>query len=1130
MTIFHNISSVARYEARTLRRSWFFRLFSLGALFIFTIMNIGMFSPIGDEDWEIASIPASVPLINLYLLNIGQAIVVIFLAADFLKRDKKLDTNEVLYTRSMSNFEYVIGKTWGILRLFISLNLVILLISMVINIISKTMAVDLAAYCWYLLIISVPTILFSLGFAFLMMSLIRNQAITFLLLLGMAAVNMFYLWHRAGTIFDYMAFGLPVFKSGMIGFENPALIINQRLLYFFLGLAFVLASVLIFRRLPQSKVHTWLSAALMVIFTGGAIICGLNVFSEYSKGLRAKQEIIETNRKFENNKFPDIISNDIELAHSGEKITASAKISFKNNNSEPLAKYTFSLNPYLIVSKVSSSGKDIGYVRTGHVLEIEPSKPLQAGETDSVIIEYSGGISEAFCYPDFSDNIKEYQYRIAMLNVRKRQAFLQPDYVLLTPETHWYPVAALNYYPANPARIKIDFSRYTLRVKEEPGLSPVSQGLRRSENGFSIFTPGSPLTGMTLAIGNYISDTLMVDSIRYISFHYPGNDYYKKELAELKDTLPQMISGFMTDLETTFSTKYPFKTLSLVEVPVQYHSYPRENTQTRAEVQPSMVLLPERMSTLQLAGFAKQFSRQKKRMIRNNQVITDKELKVRLFNSFIRNTFISGENFRIINGQAANEPVRYRLGPSFYFFKNNFYSDEYPVINAVFESHLQKVVQPATQGGGSINGSLSDNDRANLVLRKYSFRDILRKRPGGDTLLTVLTLKGDWLFNLLRAKAGIEEFNKWFSGYIDDHKFRPVNITDLNNDIKSRFGFEFYPLLSDWFNGNCQPGFTFRDFRVSEIVVGDRSRYQVIFTVSNNEPAPGIFNISFRTGGQESEGNENRGQSSIPMQGRGMDASDVSRIVYMNPKEAKRIGILLDYQPRAMMINTLYSLNVPGQITMPAQELIRVKGSIKPFEGEMLLPGIPEDNLNSEIIIDNEDPGFSSGASQVASPLRKLLGKGNNNGNTYESISYWGTPEHWQPVISNTYYGKYILSSVYTKSGKGERSVTWKARIDKPGYYDVYCYVGKSVNITAGQQQSGQNQGREAEQQFRDMHYRVYHDEGMEDIALDYENADGGWYNLGRFYLSKDSAKVELSNQSTGRMVIGDAIKWVRQE
>jgi len=137
MSFWHNAGTVARYEAKTLRRSWFFRLFSMGALIIFTFMNIGIFSPVGDEPWEMVSISSSVPLINLYLLNIGQAIVVIFLAADFLKKDKKLDTSEVLYTRSMSNFEYVIGKSWGILRLFLGLNILILTIGLIMNIISK---------------------------------------------------------------------------------------------------------------------------------------------------------------------------------------------------------------------------------------------------------------------------------------------------------------------------------------------------------------------------------------------------------------------------------------------------------------------------------------------------------------------------------------------------------------------------------------------------------------------------------------------------------------------------------------------------------------------------------------------------------------------------------------------------------------------------------------------------------------------------------------------------------------------------------------------------------------------------------------------------------------------------------
>ena len=202
MISFHNINSIARYEVKTLRRSWLFRLFTIGALFILGIFNIAVFSPVGDQDWESLAIPATLPHLSLYMLNIAQALIIVFLASDFLKKDKKLDTNEVLYTRPMSNFEYVVGKTWGILRLFLGLNLVILLMVLVVNITAKGTSIDIWSYISQLLIISVPTLIFSLGLAYILMSLIKNQAITFLLLLGYAALNMFYLWFRAGSIFD----------------------------------------------------------------------------------------------------------------------------------------------------------------------------------------------------------------------------------------------------------------------------------------------------------------------------------------------------------------------------------------------------------------------------------------------------------------------------------------------------------------------------------------------------------------------------------------------------------------------------------------------------------------------------------------------------------------------------------------------------------------------------------------------------------------------------------------------------------------------------------------------------------------------------------------------------------------
>jgi hypothetical protein len=1141
MSFLYNISTVAKYEAKTLRRSWFFRLFSLGSLFIFTILNIGFFSPIGDENWELISIPSSVPLINLYLLNIGQAIVVIFLAADFLKRDKKLDTNEVLYTRSMSNFEYVIGKTWGILRLFLGLNIIILSMGMLMNVISKNMTVDFGSYISYLLIISVPTIVFSLGLAFVLMSLIRNQAVTFLLLLGIAALDMFYFWFRMGTIFDYMAFGVPVYKSGIVGFDNLSFILNQRLLFFFLGMAMVLTTVLLFKRLPQSRFHRIITIVFLCIFIAGAGKCGFNTYSVYRNGIKFKKLVIETNRLYENKNFVSVSDADISFIHRGKSFEAKADLKIINENNVPVDRYYFSLNPSLNVLKVSSGNIDLKFSRTNQIIEIVRGRTLDQGKTDSLSISWSGSINELFCYPNYSDNLKENPYRIAIMNVNKRQAFLEENYVLLTPETHWYPVAALNYYPADPARIKIDFTRYTLRIRKEDGLTAVSQGKMKSENGYTIFRPSRPLTGMTLAIGNYLSDSISVDSVDYISYYFPRHDYYRKDLSQLKDTLPNLVSGIMRDLESSFSTRYPFKTLSLVEVPVQFYSYPKKNTQTRAEVQPSMVLLPEKLSTIQNAGFSKRISRQKKRMIRNNQVKTDKELQLELFNDFIRNVFISGENYRFVNGVPSNEPLRYRLGPSFYFFKNNFYSYDFPVINAVFESHLQHLSTQQKEDGFMAGfGALTDNDKANLILKNISFRDLLARNPSGDTIRTVLTVKGDWLFNYLRLKAGLWEFKPWFSEYIDKNRFKNIELAKFNDDFKKKFGSEFYPALDSWFNSKIQPGFMFTQLKAAEIIVGDRSRYQVTFVASNPEPVAGLFNISFVTGGQNLLAKKiqldamqvqgtggNKLQLSLNM--RGMDADDISKIVLLAPNESKKIGVVLDAVPRVMIVNTLVARNIPCVIELPFDDILKAKHETGEFSGEEILASAPVFIEPSEIIVDNEDQGFIFSKQNTSSPLKKFLGVKNRNANNYMKISEWNTPEYWQPVVLTTYFGKYIRSAIYTRSGTGDKSITWKTKIKDPGYYDVYCYIGKKVNRVSKTGDGTGEEGQGGDSPYKDMHYKVYHDEGVDDISVDFAQADGGWNNLGRFYLSKDSAKVVLTNKSSGRIVIGDAVRWVKQ-
>jgi hypothetical protein len=250
-----------------------------------------------------------------------------------------------------------------------------------------------------------------------------------------------------------------------------------------------------------------------------------------------------------------------------------------------------------------------------------------------------------------------------------------------------------------------------------------------------------------------------------------------------------------------------------------------------------------------------------------------------------------------------------------------------------------------------------------------------------------------------------------------------------------------------------------------------------------------------------------------------------------------------------MMINTLFAKNIPGEITFPIDEIIKSKDVIKEFSGEEIVSSDPSASDQFSIIVDNEDPGFKISRQITENRLRKLLGIQNKKGTSYQQVSLMSIPSYWQPVVQSAFYGKYIRSALYTKSGKGDKTLTWRTTIDKPGYYDIFCFIGKTADrmmIRAGGFGGGARtggapepagaggQGRDANgvpsPPYKEFHYRIYHDGGSEEVSLDYTNAENGWNKLGTYYLAADTSKVVLSNLSAGRAVIGDAIKWVRQK
>ena len=317
----HNILSIAKYERKTLLRSWFFRIFSILSLLVLFGMNFGMIiEGGGGEGWAIRAIPSAIPYFNLLILNVAQAIIAVFLASDFLKRDKKLDTTEVIYMRSMTNGEYVIGKTWGNLQVFLVLNIAVVIMALIFNALAQNTAIDWVSYGLYLVLISVPTLIFIMGLSFLLMSLIRNQAITFVLILGYIGITLFLLQAKFYYIFDYMAFNIPMVSSDIVGLGNLDVILMHRGIYLGLGLGFIFLTIFLLKRLPQSESMTVFSLVFGLIFIAGGAYLAYNHINQFKQTEKFRAEVVELNNKYVKEPVVSIISNNLEVTHQDENI------------------------------------------------------------------------------------------------------------------------------------------------------------------------------------------------------------------------------------------------------------------------------------------------------------------------------------------------------------------------------------------------------------------------------------------------------------------------------------------------------------------------------------------------------------------------------------------------------------------------------------------------------------------------------------------------------------------------------------------------------------------------------------------------------------------------------------------
>lgn len=1110
MISLHNIFSISKYERKTLLRSWFFRIFAILSLLVLFGMNFGMIFESGSDGWAIKSIPSAIPYFNLLILNIAQAIIAVFLASDFLKRDKKLDTTEVIYMRSMTNGEYVIGKTWGNLQVFLFLNIAVVIMALIFNTLAQTTAIDWLSYGIYLLLISIPTLVFIMGLSFLLMSVIRNQAITFVIILGYIGISLFWLQAKFYYIFDYMAFNIPMLSSDIVGFGNMEIILAHRGIYLSLGLGFIFLTIFLLKRLPQSEAMTYFSLFFSIIFIGGGGYLAYNHVNHFKQIEAFRTEAVELNNKYVAESLPATLSQTISLVHTGEKIEVNTTLELQNNTDKTLNKLLFSLNDGLKISSLKLNGNTVSFLREKQLVIVSDNIEIQPEEKLNVEFSYSGKINESLCYLDIDEETMMKKYGKFVLNVDKRFAFITPEYLLLSPESNWYPKTGVTYSSADVSWHQPQFIKFNLDVKTTPGLVAISQGeINEIAAGEFKFGNENPLTQITLAIGKYEQKMFEKDSVEYGIWYLQGHDYFSELFPESKDTIPAILTERFDDFKRKLNLEYDFERLSLVEVPAQFKSFERIWTSSQEMIQPEQIFIPEKAFLIREADFVNRIKRAGRHRRGDSGDMTPKDKEINALNDFFRN-FITEQNsnWQQSRGNWSSVPIGnpYYIFPLLYNFQNNIQSDRWPITNRVFEAYLKsQTTDMRSMFMSSMSGGMNEDVRANIALQDSTFQEILADTNQKQIIDNVIKLKGDVLFSMIQWQAGEEEFKDFLTKILNENRFKNLSFEEFDNKLNDKFGIEIIPIMDDWFKNKVLPGYLISPIKAVKVKSGDAMKTMITLKITNFSDIEGLVKLSFRLGG-----------GGGPGRGRGMGGGDmINKLVHLEANQTKDLSYLLTAAPRMVIVNTMTSKNIP-QTMMSSFREIDEDLKAKPVEYEKVSEIPVQLALASEIIVDNEDPEFEVTKIENKSLLEKLILKEVTSTSKYAGMNWWRPPSNWTATTSSDFYGEYVRSAYYIKGGDGNLKASWNVPVKKAGYYDVYFHLYK-----------GRSFGRGRSEEKGEYNITIHSDDGAEEVALAVQNGEKGWNHLGSFYFSPDTALIELSNKSDLRAVYADAVKLV---
>lgn len=1037
-----------------------------------------------------------IPLLNFFVL---------FAAVDAFDRDAKLHVVRMLHVRPVSTIEYVLGKALGILLVVLGTLYAFLFVFAIAEGVFSQVPVSPAGYL-IPFVMAAPAFVTLVGITFLGLTIIRNRAVT-LLVLGAAywAVTFVYC-SVADNLLDYSMLRVPLYYSGFIGFSNKWTLFEHRGMWLFTGLAGLMLAAARFNRVcKRSDTVISLMAALLLL--AGAVILGLGYRADFRYGQNMRDRMRTLDRNAAKNPRVTVTDCNIDFHHVKDLMEAGASLRFVNNTGASIDRYLFNLNPGLDVISVTRGNAAISFTRDLHLLSVTPDNPLVPGMADSLTVRYRGCIDQDACYADIGESIRKRPRKQNDLALPLYFGGIGTRYVLLTPECLWYPTAGVPFGSAFPAITARDFVRFSLHVATSQELLPVSQGTGIQESdGVWTFTTECALPQISLVIGDYEKRSLTVDDVEYALYTGKGHDYFTGCFPDIEDKMPRFILEYRDYYEDYVGRDYPFRRFALVEVPLPFTVFSRFWCAGTEAVQPETVFLSER-------GIRERFSDFQhpgrhvfgvKRM--SPEEIQSKQLDKFIYSSILNLGFNDSKN----------------IFPNFYRFVNSIQSEDTPLLNSMIEWWLYSKV-PLSGYLWGYEFKPGRYEKAGRALTGRKPADILSDPENSDAGVVLKGLSHG-LFTRLETTLGGNAFESFLVTYLDRSRGYSVPAESLFAAFRERFSTELGPDIDRCLNNSDLPGCIVTGAKYYPLTGSAGMLYQIRFTAFNPGESDGVFIA--RAHYRKTDINFDRDQRD----------DWVSHVFILPAQSAREIGFVSE-QPiqKSLVIDTFLSRNLPEIYSVQLTEINPDEGTL-PFMGEREMVEPPSLTAPGEILVDNEDFGFQILPDPDRRILEQLLPRNGEITGLYVNRRvmnvaglkigvpvlpwYQKPPSLWRPVATPYSWGDVRKTAHVIKSGKGKQAVRWTADIPEQGLYEI-CFFVPEYYSAVRPWRGGSI--------VRDLHFGIETINETVQCDIDVSQTKSEWITLGTYTLPKGPSNVTLTNRTTGNAAYADAVKWLKR-